>query len=577
VLDVSLLFIALLPVVLAVAVDETSDRQNFNHTTAFVTGFAFLLALQVFLAEHEVLVGRWLVFLFWMLALVTTGLRSISLVRSMTLRFVARFLLGVGLVFSGFTVWLWPYLRFAAVRRGAPFSNANNDLAIYVMSGDNFLNAGFKEFGRVVGYQAGALANFEVAGSSSLIATVSRFTQQSIWRSTNLSMLILIALTTIGIYVLLRRWSMPILIALPAAVWTISASYARLPQQNYFLSQIISRLALVLALIGIDQVIRKDNRTHQVVGSFVIAIATWLSMVSYPAGSISSAAVLIGAIGAYFLSMWFSKTISFVSLKKLLIIVISFALPLPLLLGRWSLITSNVSLYSKTNITGWPASTSSVSEWIGVSVFADRWTAVLITSLMLVMFVLSLIRLRTTQQQEAYLGLFILLSIASAYLLLAITLGHDAYQVWKFLATVQPLALCGLLVFVVSSLKNQTFINGKYVVRGIATGLIALVGINIIRSSDTYRSNIQFPSMELEVASKNQITRTPNLLIRMNPYLETMIAPVILDLHDALYASDTYLGPASPDDPRCAISRTEDAASVEVAKGLYVGPVEACG
>ena len=109
------------------------------------------------------------------------------------------------------------------------------------------------------------------------------------------------------------------------------------------------------------------------------------------------------------------------------------------------------------------------------------------------MIVLSLIRLRSTQQQEAYLGLFILLSIASAYLLLAISLGHDAYQVWKFLATVQPLALCGLLVFVVSSLKNQTVINGKYMVRGTAMGLIALVGINVIRSSDTYRSNIQFP------------------------------------------------------------------------------------
>ena len=321
---------------------------------------------------------------------------------------------------------------------------------------------------------------------------------------------------------------------------------------------------------------RRDNRTHQVVGSFVIAIATWLSMVSYPAGSISSGAVLIGVIGAYFLSMWFSKTISFVSLKKLLVIVVSFALPLPLLLGRWSLITSNVSLYSKTNITGWPAPTSSISEWIGVSQFADRWISVLITSLILAMIVLSLIWLRSTQQREAYLGLFILLSIASAYLLLAISLGHDAYQVWKFLATVQPLALCGLLVFIVSSLKNQTVINGKYIVRGTAMGLIALVGINVIRSSDTYRSNIQFPSMELEVASKNQITRTPNLLIRMNPYLETMIAPVILDLHDALYASDTYLGPASPDDPRCAISRAKNALSVKVAKGLYVGPIEAC-
>ena len=63
----------------------------------------------------------------------------------------------------------------------------------------------------------------------------------------------------------------------------------------------------------------------------------------------------------------------------------------------------------------------------------------------------------------------------------------------------------------------------------------------------------------------------------MNPYLETMIAPVILDLYDALYASDTYLGPGSPDDPRCAISRTKNASSVEVAKGLYVGPIEACG
>jgi hypothetical protein len=108
-------------------------------------------------------------------------------------------------------------------------------------------------------------------------------------------------------------------------------------------------------------------------------------------------------------------------------------------------------------------------------------------------------------------------------------------------------------------------------------GLIALVGINIVRSSDTYRSNIQFPSMELEVASKNPITRTPNLLIRLDPYLETMIAPVILNLHDALYASDTYLGPASPDDPRCAISHIMDAASLKVARDLYFGSVEACG
>jgi uncharacterized YccA/Bax inhibitor family protein len=114
---------------------------------------------------------------------------------------------------------------------------------------------------------------------------------------------------------------------------------------------------------------RGRDKAHQLLGSLIIAIATWLSLVSYPAGSISSGAVLIGVIGAYFLSMLLSKTLSFDSIQRFPIVVVSFALPLPLLLGRWSLITSNVSLYSKANVTGWPASTSSFTEWIGVSQF----------------------------------------------------------------------------------------------------------------------------------------------------------------------------------------------------------------
>jgi hypothetical protein len=56
-----------------------------------------------------------------------------------------------------------------------------------------------------------------------------------------------------------------------------------------------------------------------------------------------------------------------------------------------------------------------------------------------------------------------------------------------------------------------------------------------------------------------------------------MIAPVILNLHDALYASETYLAPELPKDTRCTISHTKGVSSVEVAKGLYVGPIEACG
>jgi hypothetical protein len=369
---------------------------------------------------------------------------------------------------------------------------------------------------------------------------------------------------------------MPILIALPAAVWAMSSSYARLPQQNYFLSQTISRLALVSVLIGIDRIVRAHDRREQDQGVVIIAIATWLSLVSYPAGSISSGVVVIGVLGAYFLSLKLSKASETIPVQRLFIIPISFMLGFPLVLGRWNLIADNVSLYSKANVTGWTSSTSSVSEWIGISGFLTSGIAIVITFVVLSLFVFSLFRLRRSSQQETFLGLFIFLSIAAAYLVLAFNLGSDAYQVWKFLATVQPIALCGLLVFVVSSLRQQNLINGKHLPHALAVCLVGLVGINTVRSTDTYRSSIQFPSMELEVAAKNPIVRSPNLLIRLDPYLETMIAPVILNLRDAFYASETYLGPELPKDTRCTISHIKNATSVEVAKGLFVGPIEAC-
>ena len=214
------------------AVDESTQSGNFNHTISFLTGLALLVSLQVFLAEYENLVGWWLSATFWHLSLLIAARKSLPRLLRGGLRFTRKLLGGFSLVLSAFVVWLYSYLRFPAIRQESRFSDRNNDLAIYVVRGDNLLNAWFREFGRVVSYQAGALANFEVTGSSSLIATVCQFTQQSVWRSTNLSMLLLLAFTTIGIYVLLRPKTMPILIALPGAVWTMSSSYARLPQQN---------------------------------------------------------------------------------------------------------------------------------------------------------------------------------------------------------------------------------------------------------------------------------------------------------------------------------------------------------
>lgn len=574
--DAIYLLVALLPVVLAIAVDEASESRNFNFTVSFISGFVFLTALQVFLAEHDILVGRRFIVCLWLLSLIISGRKIFHLIKDRTSRLTGKFLIGFSLLISAFSVWLYPYLRFPSVRNGAPFSNRNNDLAIYVVSGDNFLHRGIQELGRVVSYLVGTTLNFEGPGSSSLIASIARFTQQSVWRTSNLAMLIVIALTTVCLYMLLRRWSMPILIAVPAAVWMMSASYARLPQQNYFLSQTISRLALVLALIGIDTVIREHSTAQHVRGGVAIAAATYISFVTYPAGTISSGVVLLGALFGYFLATWISTATPRVFFKRVVIVGTSFLIPVPLLFGRWSLITANVSRYSKTGVSGWPASTSSVSEWIGVSGVFTSGIAFVITFVVLSLFVFSLFRLRRSSQQETFLGLFVFLSIAAAYSVLAANLGSDAYQVWKFLATVQPVALCGLLVFVVCSLRQQKLITRKLLPHAISVCLVCLVGINTVRSADTYRSSIQFPSMELEVAAKNPIIRSPNLLIRLDPYLETMIAPVILNLRDAFYASETYLGPELPKDTRCTISHIKNASSVEVAKGLYVGPIEAC-
>ncbi len=571
----NLAFLAL-PIVLAVALDEVTDNQNFNNSVLVFTGICLVLSLQVLLAEYDIQVSQTFLLGIWLLASIALMWRLIRHPRFSLRRVFVGSIVGSGLVSAGFAVWLYPYFRFPSIRSGAPFSNANNDLAIYVVSGDNFLHAGFREFGRVVGYQAGILTNFEVAGSSSLVATVARMTGSQIWRSTNLSMLVLISMTTVGLYILMRRWNVPVWIALVASVWLMTTPFSRLPQQNYFLSQTISRVALVLAIIGIDLVLRNKTRAGSSLGTCALAIASWLSLVTYPAGSISSIAVLFGVLTSYFVASKFSAIANQISPIRYLIVGISLLLPLPLVLGRWDLIVSNVSLYSRANVTGWPASTTSLMDWLGISSISSTWLNFVLMLLSISLCIWCVLRIRRSIALGPATGLLVFMSIFSAYLLLALMLGSSTYQVWKFLATVQPIALCGLVTFIAGSLQSRRENSRHRLTLLTICVFIFLLSINVIGSSETFRAKTQIPSMALEEAKKHAFTRTPNLLIRLDPYLETMIAPVILNIHDAIYASDTYLGPASPDDPRCAISKSKNANSVNVAKGLYIGPIENC-
>lgn len=270
--DMLVVSIVILPIVLAVAIEESKHVRNYTKTLAFICLLQIFIAAQVFFAEHNILFSQPITVGAWLCALIAAMKPLLS--RESFLKSARWLGITVFIPLTSFLVWLHPYIKNSSIRNGAPFSNANNDLAIYIISADNFLNAGFKEFSRVVGYQAGALANFEVAGSSSFIAFISRLSNQTVWRSTNSSMLVLIALSITCLYLLLRRWMIPPFIAMFSSVWAMNSSYARLPQQNYFLSQSIGRLALFSALLGLDFVMRSKSKSSVLGGVMVIFSST---------------------------------------------------------------------------------------------------------------------------------------------------------------------------------------------------------------------------------------------------------------------------------------------------------------
>ena len=250
---------------------------------------------------------------------------------------------------------------------------------------------------------------------------------------------------------------------------------------------------------------------------------------------------------------------------------------------RWSLIWSNILWYSKPGVTGWPSPTLRLGSWLGLPPTSDGTMVLLAEWLLLSTIVISTsyILVRKFSSRENFSVFMILIALNSGYIALSFKIGTDTYQTWKFLVTVQPL----ISIFIFLALRNiYVYFSksmSKHVQRSMAVICISIVTLfmfyNAMQSRFMYFSGLQVPNMELESAAKSPSVRgRPNLLIRMNPYLETMISPVILDLHDAIYASDTYLGPASPIDPRCAISNIENEESTPLSGGLFLGPIEDC-
>lgn len=565
-----------IPILLALLTKSKTDENGASTVLFVLSGANLAICTQVWMAERGVLISDWLIKAFWIssvIGLLVAGARS----RCWSGRNMAETAAATAiLVISPFLAWIQPMWRHRSVIFGAPFSNSNNDLAIYIVSADNFLHAGFREFGRIVGYQAGALSNFEVAGSSSATALVSKLTGAPIWRVATLTMLLILLATATAVFQLGRLLSIRPVIAALAAALGIIGPWSVQVQQNFFFSQAISRMALVIGLVSILQIFLENKRSSILSGVLGLGSSIWLSLVTYPSGSIVSGALLLGLVPVVWIALRrHGQTYNSRLLWQRCLIVLAVGVAvIPLVERRWSLISSNVSLYSRANVTGWPSSTESI--WRLLLVPVQGFGGVLMMSFGF--SVLIIYGARVVKRRESSIGslvsLGLLLGISLVYALIVARVGISAYQTWKTLATLQvliPVSIAGVFFH-----RSNEF-NGQ-VVRKIVLGLMPVLLVwNSYRAGDTYRYATQLPTMELEQISERTEIQQDGLLIGLQPYLETMIAPVVLNLHGAVYASDTYLGPGSVDPARCAIVRGRaQPGSVQLSRSLQLRPSVAC-
>lgn len=565
-----------LPILIALVAYFISASNGTWTVILVLSGTNLAICTQVWLAEHEVLVDDLLVKTLWIssvIGLLVVTARQLPRRQKLGWEAVA----STAILFaSPFLAWTQPMWRHRSVLFGAPFSNSNNDLAIYVVSSDNFLHAGFREFGRVVGYQAGALTNFEVAGSSSATALISKLTGAPVWRVSTLVMLLVLLMTVTALFLLGRLLSLRPVIAAMVAALGIVGPWSVQVQQNFFLSQAVSRMALVVGLVSVLQIFLGESRFSVLAGSLGFMSAIWVSLVTYPSGSIVSGAILFGVVPV----VWFAfrrseRTYTCRRLsERSLVVLASSAAVVPLVENRWSLIASNVSLYSRANVTGWSNPTDSIWQLLLIPIRGAGGVPLLvIVSITLLVFGIRVARQREPSGQ-LLVSTGLLLGLSLTYALVVTRVGISAYQAWKTLATLQVL-IPVLIVCVVFHHTVQT--NKSVAPRVFLVLLPVLLAWNAYRAGDTYRFATQLPTMELEqIANRLEIQRD-GLLIGLHPYLETMIAPVILNLHGTVYASDSYLGPGSVDPARCALVRGKaHSNAIQLSRSLQLSPKEVC-
>jgi hypothetical protein len=453
----------------------------------------------------------------------------------------------------------WPVFKNSALPNGlTAFTNANNDLSVYSHYADNIANSGFKEFGRVSSRAAGAMAINDHTGDSAFFGLSGRLLRVEVW-SVGIPVIIFVsAITVITLASLLRKVAgTGTVVSIVIALWACTGPITGTVQANYFLGQAFCRavlFGLVATLFAFE-----SATTRLWLQSFVIALGISACLLMYPSGALVNAVLLasLSCLVVGLKSLHKHSKSEFLAMTRhyVLPVVIGLVSSIVLIAPRFDRTLDSIRFYLKAGITGWPLPTwkPEILSNLGFTDLASLsryWKIYLLVFVCLI--VLAAFRsVHLSVDWAVVVTLFVIPVISYAYF--AVTQGSTTYQTWKILGIVQPLAvgvLLGLGIKALSSFKlNASASTQKFLTSFGLTVALAFTFLGIDMNQAHFRSVTQIIPESLSVLrDKVEVPEGQVLGIRLNPYFETMIAPMVLNLHQVVWSSDTYAGPGAQAD-----------------------------
>lgn len=453
----------------------------------------------------------------------------------------------------------WPVFKNPSLPKGiTAFTNANNDLATYAHYADNISHAGFSEFWRVAGRSAGAMSKNDHTGDSAFLAIAGRLLRLESWAAGIPVIVYVVTLTAVALAALLHLvLRLPSFLCVVIGFWACSGPITGTVQANYFLGQGFCRALL----FGLLAVVVLPNCTHlgRTGRVWMISLCMSAGILIYASGALMTAGILL----AFSISR--STLVWLVQIKKTDASQRSFAgvvelagglaIAVLLILPRLSLTLENIRFYLKAGITGWPLPTwkPEILSNLGSTQLASlshHWKVFFFVFGLLV--ILSLAR-RVYRYVDVTSAVCLLLVGTSAYIFFVITQGSTTYQTWKILGIVQPIVVgvfFGLGIKFVA--KSRTSASSqvtkmRFFASLIVTISFACLAINVNQAH--FRSVTQIIPEALSThRNQIEIPQGAVLGIRLNPYFETMITPMVLNLRQVVWSSDTYGGPGTTAD-----------------------------